>query len=68
MGATETGEWMYRQTTTDGKPADMAYWIGKRIAEAYYHNAEDKSLALRELVGFSNANEILSKSRYGENL
>lgn len=66
MAASETGDWMYRQPTSDGKPADMAYWIGKRIAEAYYHHAEDKSQAIRELVELSDAQHILSKSRYGE--
>ncbi|MDP4537369.1 DUF5700 domain-containing putative Zn-dependent protease [Alkalimonas collagenimarina] len=66
MDSTETGDWMYRQQATDGKPADMAYWIGKRIAEAYYNNAPNSSVALRELVGFSDVHEILSKSQYGE--
>lgn len=66
MASTETGDWMYRQSASDGKPADMAYWIGKRIAEAYYHHSENKSQAVRELVGFSDAHQILNKSRYGE--
>lgn len=66
MDSSETGDWMYRQHATDGKPADMAYWIGKRIAEAYYNNAPNSRDALRELVGFSDVHVILSKSRYGE--
>lgn len=66
MDSKNTGEWMYQQITTAGRPADLGYWIGKRIAEAYYSNSPNKDLALRELVGFSNAHDILSKSQYGE--
>lgn len=66
MDSKNTGEWMYQLSTTAGRPADLGYWIGKRIAEAYYTNSTDKNLALRELVVFSNAQEILIKSQYGE--
>ncbi|MCC5854804.1 MAG: hypothetical protein JJU10_03875 [Idiomarina sp.] len=66
MHGSESGDWLYRQDLGDGRPADLGYWIGKRIAESYYKNASNKKVAVRELVGFSDAQVILDNSQYGK--
>lgn len=67
IDSTKTGSWMYQQNAAHDRPADLGYWIGKRIAEAYYNKSPDKALALRELISFSDSHELLRKSHYGEN-
>lgn len=55
--------WMLDQGT-DGRPADLGYWIGKRICEAYYAKADDKEAAIQELLMMKNPIKILEKSGY----
>lgn len=45
-----------------GQPGELGYWVGYRIAKAYYHHADDKSLALREIVEMRDAEAFLAKS------
>jgi hypothetical protein len=46
--------------------ADLGYFIGARICEAYYEQAEDKSKAIRDLLFVSEPNAILKASGYAE--
>ena len=42
--------WMYGRPT-DGRPSDLGYFIGYRIAQAYYDRATDKAKAIRDIIG-----------------
>jgi uncharacterized protein YjaZ len=57
--------WMYGRPT-DGRPNDLGYFIGYRIAQAYYEKARDKRQALREIITARNGNvrELLAMSGY----
>jgi hypothetical protein len=57
--------WMYG-TPSDGKPNDLGYFIGYRIAQAYYDRASDKQQAIREIITARNGNvrELLAMSGY----
>lgn len=55
--------WMF-DPGTDGRPADLGYWIGKRICEAYYEKSSDKEVAIQELLKMKNPMKILEKSGY----
>jgi len=35
----ETGEWMFVRPSNPARPPDLGYWIGYRIAKAYYERA-----------------------------
>lgn len=59
------GIWMYN-SKVDSQPADMGYWIGMRIAKAYYQQANDKQKALQELIELSDPLEIAKQSGYFE--
>lgn len=64
-GRTDT-EWLYRPVKSrPGQPADMGYWIGKRICEAYYDRAGDKRAAVRMLLELRDPPAILAESGYG---
>lgn len=41
--------WMYG-TPTDGRPNDLGYFIGYRIAKAYYDKATDKRQAIADII------------------
>ena len=57
--------WMYGRPT-DGKPNDLGYFIGYRIAKAYYDKALDKRQAVKEIITARNGNvrELLAMSGY----
>ncbi len=62
----EKTEWLYVQRMSiPGRPADMGYWIGKRICEAYYSKAGDKRAAMRTLLELRDPEAILAESGYG---
>lgn len=44
--------------------ADLGYFIGARISEAYYEQAEDKQQAIRDLLFVTDAQAILDKGGY----
>ncbi len=50
----------------DGRPNDLGYFIGYRIAEAYYNRTADKQHAIRDIINGGNGNvrELLAKSGY----
>lgn len=59
-------KWLYGgDHTTSGYPADMGYFIGRRISAAYYAQASDKELALKELLNPKKYKQIFEESGYG---
>lgn len=57
---TDLSAWVFN--STHDKPGDLGYWIGYRVAKAYYQNAIDKRAALRELLEMTDAKALLAKS------
>jgi hypothetical protein len=60
--------WMYGRPA-DGRPNDLGYFIGYRIAQAYYATAPDKTRALREIIlgdgaGTGTIRRMLGESGY----
>lgn len=57
--------WMYRDPPGE-RPADLGYFIGYRIAEAYYNRSRDKAQAVREIINppDGNVRRILEASGY----
>jgi hypothetical protein len=58
--------WMYNAATAKDRPTDLGYYMGYKISEAYYKNAKDKRLAIREILEIKDFPEFLEKSRYRE--
>lgn len=58
----EGSRWVYNGQGTPERPGDLGYWVGYRIAKAYYVNAKDKRAAVRELVALRDPKDILVRS------
>ena len=63
-GRTDVTRWLYNRGATADRPGDLGYFIGYRIAEAYYARTSDKRLALKAIIEVSNAAEFLGQSGY----
>ena len=57
--------WMYG-TPRDGRPNDLGYFIGYRIAKAYYDKATDKKQAIADIITArgGKVKELLTESGY----
>lgn len=49
-GGSDIARWLYNGPGDDARRGDLGYWIGYRIARAYYERAGDKPRALRTLM------------------
>lgn len=58
-----TAGWLYGGQP-EGRPADLGYFFGYRIAEAYYDAVEDKRKAVSELINVTDYDELLRRSGY----
>ena len=59
--------WMYNGRLPAGQnhgATDIGYWVGYRIAGAYYARATDKRAAVRELLTLSDPERLLRESGY----
>ena len=59
--------WMYNGMVAADKnhgAVDIGYWIGSRIARAYYERASDKRAAIRELILLPDPERLLMESGY----
>ena len=67
MRGTNVSRWLYNQgssSATADRPGDLGYFIGYRIAEAFYARAADKRAALKEMIELKDAEDFLRRSGY----
>ena len=57
---TDLSQWLDNSTVE--KPGDLGYWVGYRIAKAYYQYSPDKTRAFHEILELSDAKAFLAKS------
>jgi hypothetical protein len=53
----------YSEVRPGGRPADLGYYLGYKVTEAYYQNATDKKQAIKEIIKMENPEELLKKSK-----
>jgi hypothetical protein len=63
MNQSTTGDWLY-SSSSDSRPADLGYFIGYRIAQAYFNRADKKDLAVRELLSIHDYDDFVARSGY----
>jgi hypothetical protein len=51
-------------TATADRPGDLGYFIGYRIAQAYYNKQTDKAAAVRAIIEVFDADAFLAASGY----
>lgn len=59
-GKTDLSAWFDNTTADD--PGQLGYWVGYRIAKAYYRRAPDKRAAIRDLIEAPDARALLAQS------
>ncbi|HUQ80247.1 MAG TPA: DUF2268 domain-containing putative Zn-dependent protease [Gemmatimonadaceae bacterium] len=65
MRGQDISRWLYNQgSATADRPGDLGYFVGYRIAEAFYARTADKRLALRAIIDISNSDLFLTQSGY----
>jgi hypothetical protein len=63
MTGTDYSPWMYVKPADD-RPNDLGYFIGYRIAEAYYNRQTNKAAAIKEILTATDMDALLKKSGY----
>jgi uncharacterized protein YjaZ len=66
MNGKDTSKWLYQGDKAKDRPADLGYYIGYKISEAYYMHARDKRQAIKDIIEIKNFNQFLGAGRYGE--
>ena len=56
----EDGVWLYART--QGRPQNLGYWVGYRIASGYYERARDKRRAIADIIRFGDGERLLQQS------
>ncbi|HWT43900.1 MAG TPA: DUF2268 domain-containing putative Zn-dependent protease [Sphingopyxis sp.] len=54
--------WLYNQKGADGWPGDLGYWVGYRVAKAYYDRTPDKAAAMQAIIEMKDPAAFLSAS------
>jgi hypothetical protein len=64
MNGTDISQWIYNGDLSTSRPADLGYFIGYRILEAYYNRMPDKQKAIAEMLSIRDPEAILKDSGY----
>jgi hypothetical protein len=65
MNSTDLTRWLYnQQNSTPDWPGDLGYFVGYRIAKAYYDRTADKAAAIKGIIEVRDATVLLEASGY----
>ena len=67
MNGSDVSRWLYNGgtvTATTARPADLGYYVGYRVTQAYYERQADKRQALRDIFTIRDFNQFLAASGY----
>ncbi|MHB8209428.1 DUF2268 domain-containing putative Zn-dependent protease [Mucilaginibacter sp.] len=64
MNGNDFSNWLYNQSTMD-RPANLGYYIGYKISQAYYNQSKNKRQAVYDILNIKDFNSFLAKSGYG---
>jgi hypothetical protein len=64
MHGDDFSNWLYQGAVAGERPADLGYYMGYRIAEAYYERAEDKAQAFHDILHIQDFEAFLDASGY----
>jgi hypothetical protein len=66
MKGSDVSNWLYQGDRAVSRPADLGYYMGYKIAEAYYKNAQDKKQAVRDILEIKDMDDFFIKSKYAD--
>jgi hypothetical protein len=61
MDSTDLSAWLFNHRGADA-PYDLGYWVGYRIAKAYYLRSPDRRAALRDIIELDDPKAFLAAS------
>lgn len=64
MDGTDNRRWLYSGAPEGERPADLGYFMGFRITEAYYNKARDKRQAIADILHVKDFKRFLADSGY----
>ncbi|NHZ42547.1 gliding motility protein GldB-related protein [Massilia aquatica] len=64
MDGTDFKRWLYSGAPEGERPADLGYFMGFRITEAYYKQARDKRQAIADILHVKDVKRFLAESGY----
>jgi hypothetical protein len=56
--------WLYNGSAAQGRPADLAYYIGHEITRSYYDQQEDKRRTLKTILRIGKYKRIVRQSQF----
>lgn len=59
----DISKWMYNASAAKDRPADLGYYVGYMITQAYYRNAKDKRQAVHDILNIQDARKFYEASR-----
>ncbi len=66
MDNKDFSNWLYNGNKSKNRPADLGYYMGYKICEAYYRNAKNKKQAVKDILLIRDTKKFLAKSGYGD--
>jgi len=64
MSGTELSGWLFQGDKSKDRPADLGYYIGYRICDAFYRRTQDKHEAVARILRITDAVAFLEESGY----
>lgn len=64
MTGKDFSKWLYNGSASKDRPADLGYYVGYKIAEAYYQQAKDKQQAIKGILEIGDFEQFLKDSGY----
>jgi len=58
--------WLFNYSSVKGRPADLGYYIGYKIAKEYFDNATDKKQAVIDIIEMKDPIKFLQISKYDQ--
>ena len=64
MHGSDLTRWLFQGDRSADRPADLGYYIGYKICEAFYGRSSDKAEAVRRIIRITDAEAFLRESGY----
>jgi Predicted Zn-dependent protease (DUF2268) len=64
MNENDISKWLFNSSSSTERPADLGYFIGMRICEAYYSKQMDKNKAIADLLDRGKYLQVMQQSGY----
>jgi hypothetical protein len=64
MNGSDFHNWLYNGNSVTDRPGDLGYYMGYRIADAYYRRTKNKRQAVRDILNIKDIAQFLTSSGY----